>query len=111
MERIAVKMLSHGCRFVIYEQPRGWFRRPSSDRARLMRRVQDTLGEYEVIVCDCPELRGNKCYVAAYKKQLGTMYNSPRIANHAAFMRGTRRAIAALLNIARRDGYEFRLIP
>lgn len=111
MERISVKMLSRGRQFVIYEQPKGWFRRSPPGGAREIRRARDARGEYTVLVSGCPELRGNVCYVAAYKSQLDWPYDSPFVKDHAAFVRDTRRAIAALLNIARRDGYECRLIP
>ena len=101
MERIVVSMRVFGKEFVVHEQPESWF------RPRCLRRIHDNDGKYSVETCDCPELRTDICFMAYRENQLGKAYGSPQVSTHNEMILAVRRAVAALLNIARCDGYEF----
>lgn len=110
MESIVVSIRKHGRAFAIHKQPENWFRRGREDGITIC--IINMLGYmYHVYVCEWPELRPDMCYVARSKGQLGMEFDYSTVGEHQAWVKALRRAITALVNIARQNGYEFRIIP
>ena len=103
MERIVISIRACDKGFVVHEQPESWF------RPRCLRRIRDNHGKYSVETCSCPELRTDTCFMAVRESQLGKAYyvSILQVSTHNEMIFAARRAVAALLNIARCDGYEF----
>lgn len=101
VERIVISIRACDKEFVVHEQPESWF------RPRCLRRIRDNHGKYSVETCSRPELRTDTCFMAVRESQLGKAYYILRVSTHNEMIFAARRAVAALLNIARCDGYEF----
>lgn len=100
------RLESNKIQFVIHEQPSRWFR-------ELPNIACNYGGDmYALSRVSCPQVVDNICYVAVNRNQMGLSgyyvgFHEP----HHQDILAMRKAIAALVNVARTHGYDFVLLP
>ena len=116
---ISVRPKGDGIAFVVHEQPEAWFdgpiRRERGFRrhAKLRLRYENCFGgcEYLVVTCYIPQVGDGMCFMASRHDQLGREGMDFEDHPHWRQTRVARRVVTALLNVARRRGYDFAIVP